>query len=92
MNHYAILKFYFKFTFWYFKQYILYYNPKYDFIENPQTGKMRYYINGKPYYDVDYCKYSDWGCTKRMRVWPNVIGFTPKLCKRDCGYIVGKSP
>ena len=68
---------------------INYFNPTYYFIENPQTGKMKEYTD-KPFYDVDYCKYSDWGYKKRTRVWTNLTGFTPKLCKRDCGNIVGK--
>ena len=60
-----------------------YFKPKYYFIENPQTGKMKDYID-KPFYDVDYCMYSDWGYKKRTRVWTNVLGFTPKTCKKDC--------
>jgi len=36
-----------------------YLKPKYYFIENPQTGKMKEYIT-RPFYDVDYCMYSDW--------------------------------
>ena len=60
-----------------------YFKPKYYFIENPQTGRMKEYID-KPFYDVDYCMYSDWGYKKRTRVWTNVLGFTPKTCKKDC--------
>jgi len=60
-----------------------YFKPKYYFIENPQTGKMKDYID-KPFYDVDYCMYSDWGYKKRTRIWTNVLGFTPKTCKKDC--------
>jgi site-specific DNA-cytosine methylase len=63
-----------------------YFKPKYYFIENPKTGKMKDYIN-RPYYDVDYCKYSDWGYKKRTRIWTNLKGFEPKLCKKDCGLI-----
>jgi hypothetical protein len=40
---------------------INYFQPNFYFIENPQTGRMKTYIQDKPYYDVDYCKYSDWG-------------------------------
>ena len=69
---------------------IEYFNPKYYFIENPQTGKMKNYINDKPYYDVDYCKYSNWGYRKRTRIWTNVPNFQPMICKKDCGSIVGK--
>jgi len=64
-----------------------YYKPGLYFIENPQTGKMKDYID-RPYYDVDYCKYSDWGMRKRTRIWTNKIGFEPKVCNKDCGYIL----
>jgi len=67
---------------------INYFNPKYYFIENPQTGRMKEYID-KPYYDVDYCKYADWGYRKRTRVWTNLKGFTPQLCKKDCNSMDG---
>jgi len=62
-----------------------YLEPKYWWIENPQTGRMKEYISDIiPYYDVDYCKYSDFGYKKRTRFWTNIIGFSPKLCKNDC--------
>jgi site-specific DNA-cytosine methylase len=64
---------------------INYFKPRYYFIENPQTGQMKNYIIDRPYYDVDYCMYSDWGYKKRTRIWTNRIGFIPKLCKKDCG-------
>jgi hypothetical protein len=60
-----------------------YFKPKYYFIENPQTGRMKDFID-RPFYDVDYCKYSDWGYRKRTRIWTNLEGFEPKLCKKDC--------
>lgn len=61
-----------------------YFNPKYFLIENPSNGKMKNYINDLiPYYDVDYCKYSDFGYRKTTRIWTN-IEFTPKRCKNDC--------
>ena len=65
-----------------------YFQPKYYCIENPQTGKMKEYIT-KPYYDVDYCKYADWGYRKRTRIWTNITGFVPKICKRDCNSMDG---
>ena len=65
-----------------------YLKPTCYFIENPQTGKTKDYIS-KPYYDVDYCKYADWGYRKRTRVWTNLQGFTPKLCKKDCNSMDG---
>lgn len=45
---------------------------------------MKEYIKDKPFYDVDYCKYSDWGYRKRTRFWTNIENFEPKLCKKDC--------
>ena len=63
-----------------------YFKPSLYFIENPQTGRMKDYID-RPYYDVDYCKYSDWGMRKRTRIWTNKIGFKPKVCNKDCGFI-----
>jgi hypothetical protein len=63
-----------------------YLEPTFYFIENPQTGSMKKYIN-LPYYDVDYCRYSDWGLRKRTRIWTNNENFKPLLCKNrfDCG-------
>jgi len=68
---------------------IMYFNPTFYFIENPQTGQMKDYIN-KPFYDVDYCKYADWGYRKRTRIWTNLTGFNALTCKKDCNSIVGK--
>jgi len=67
---------------------IEYFKPRLYFIENPQAGHMKDFIVDRPFYDVDYCKYSDWGMRKRTRIWTNKINFTPKVCKKDCGYIV----
>ena len=71
------------------EQIIEYLQPQYFFIENPQSGKMKHYITDKPFYDVDYCKYADWGYRKRTRIWTNLKGFVPKLCKKDCNSIEG---
>ena len=68
---------------------INYFQPKYYFIENPQTGKMKHYINDKPYYDVDYCKYG-FGYKKRTRIWTNIKHFNNMLCKRDCNSMNGR--
>jgi len=72
---------------------IEYFKPKYWWIENPQTGRMKHYIEEKypsynTFYDVDYCKYSDWGYKKRTRFWTNITGFEPKKCKNDCENII----
>jgi len=66
---------------------IEYFNPKYWFIENPQTGllKNRYIMKDKKlFYDVDYCKYSNWGYRKRTRIWTNKLNFKPLVCCKDC--------
>ena len=72
---------------------IEYFKPKYYWIENPQTGKMKEYIEEKYpqyniYYDIDYCKYSDYGYKKRTRFWTNIKDFKPKICKKDCNNII----
>jgi len=66
---------------------ITYFNPKNYIIENPQTGCMKKYLD-LPYYDVDYCKYANWGYRKRTRLWTNIKGFNPKKCKQDCSSCV----
>jgi len=66
---------------------INYFKPKYYFIENPQTGRMKEYMTHHPHYDVDYCMYSDFGYKKRTRIWTNLEGLDPKLCNGNCGNI-----
>ena len=56
---------------------INYLKPPYFIIENPQTGKMKDYINELiPFYDVDYCKYG-FEYQKRTRFWTNIENFKP---------------
>ena len=45
---------------------------------------MKTYITDLPFYDIDYCKYSDWGYKKKTRFWTNIEGFIPMICKNDC--------
>ena len=67
---------------------IKYFEPKLWFMENPQTGKMKDFVDPSiNFYDVDYCKYSDWGYRKRTRIWTNKTDFIPKVCHKDCGYV-----
>lgn len=66
---------------------IEYFKPKYWWIENPQTGRMKEYITNLPYYDLDYCKYG-FLYRKRTRFWTNIMGFIPKLCEKDCNAIL----
>ncbi len=61
-----------------------YLKPKLWFIENPCSGRMKEYLLHRKHYDVDYCKYSNWGYKKRTRIWTNKENFNNKLCKRDC--------
>lgn len=69
---------------------IKYFNPRFWFIENPETSEMknRDMMKGLPFYTVDYCKYSDWGYRKRTRIWTNIKGFKPLVCKKDCENMV----
>ena len=68
---------------------IEYFDPKLYFIENPSTGKMKEYI-GLPFYDVTYCKYSNWGYRKPTRIWTNKKNFIPKYCRNDCENMMDK--
>tara|TARA_R110000772_G_scaffold11841_2_gene36772 strand:- start:1873 stop:2676 length:804 start_codon:yes stop_codon:yes gene_type:complete len=62
-----------------------YFDPQYFIIENPKTGKMKDYINPLiPFYDVDYCKYSNWGYKKTTRFWTNIEGLVFNKCNNDC--------
>mgnify|MGYP003676016688 FL=1 len=63
-----------------------YFKPRLWTIENPQTGllKNRDFMKDIPYYDIDYCMYSDWGYKKRTRFWTNIKDFNPKLCNKKC--------
>jgi len=63
---------------------IEYFKPKWWYIENPASGKMKNFLTDLNYYDVDYCKYSDWGYRKRTRIWTNNMEFIPKICRKDC--------
>lgn len=72
---------------------IEYFKPKYYWIENPSRGRMKDYIKSKYpqyniYYEVDYCKYSNFGYKKPTRFWTNIKNFKPKKCKNDCENIV----
>jgi len=69
---------------------IEYFKPYYWFMENPQTGQLkdRDVVAGLPFYDVDYCMYSDWGYQKRTRIWTNKENFNNKLCNGNCGNII----
>ena len=62
-----------------------YFKPKFFWIENPQTGRLKEYINDLiPFYDIDYCKYSNFGYKKKTRFWTNIENFKAKICRNDC--------
>jgi len=71
---------------------INYFNPELWFIENPQTGRLKYrdIMKNIPFYDIDYCMYSDWGYQKRTRIWTNKKEFNNKLCDKSgsCGNMI----
>ena len=71
---------------------INYFKPDKWFIENPETGLLKYQdlMLDIPFYDVDYCMYSNFGYKKRTRIWTNIENFEPKLCNKNCGNMNGK--
>ena len=69
-----------------------YFNPKYFWIENPQSSRMKEYINDLiPFYDVDYCQYG-FDYRKRTRFWTNIEGFEPRVCDgKTCHAIISNT-
>ena len=71
---------------------IEYFNPHYWFLENPATGKLknREIMKDKPFYDVSYCMYSNWGYEKKTRIWTNKKDFNNKICDKSgaCGNMI----
>ena len=68
---------------------ILYFDPQYWIIENPQTGKLKEqdFMTELLFKDVGYSKYG-MPYRKRTRLWNNVECWTLRpLCQRDCGSI-----
>ncbi len=47
-------------------------------------------MKGKPFYDGDYCMYSNWGYKKRTRIWTNKLDWNNLLCdgKGTCGNMI----
>ena len=69
-------------------------NPKLKwFLENPQTGLLpkQRFMEHIPYFDVDYCRFSDWGYRKRTRIWSN-LEYGNVLCKGVglCSNMIGR--
>ena len=71
---------------------INYFDCEYWFMENPQTGKLkdREVVKGLPFYDIDYCMYSDWGYKKRTRIWTNKKDWNNLICdgSGSCGNMI----
>ena len=70
---------------------VRYFNPIFFVIENPQSGllKKQPFMEGLPYFDVDYCKYG-MPYRKRTRFWTNLESWTPRpLCEKDCNSMDG---
>jgi len=63
-----------------------YFKPKWWYIENPATSRMKDFISVQvPSFIVDYCQYANWGYRKRTRIWyGGETRFRPKLCHKDC--------
>jgi len=61
------------------------------FMENPRTGRLknRDIVKDLPFYDVDYCMYSDWGYKKQTRIWTNKKDFKGLTCNKNCGNMIG---
>jgi len=74
---------------------IEYFNPHYWFLENPATGKLKHrdIMKDKPFYDVSYCMYSNWGYEKRTRIWTNKKDWNNKICDKSgsCGNMMPRS-
>jgi len=69
-----------------------YFKPELWCMENPQTGRLkeRDIMKGIPFYDVDYCMYSDWGYRKRTRIWTNKKDWKNLICDGSgaCGNMI----
>jgi site-specific DNA-cytosine methylase len=68
---------------------IEYFKPKTWYMENPQTGllKSRPFMQGIPYYTVDYCQYG-LQYRKPTAIWTNKVDFQPRVCnKLTCEYL-----
>src|SRR5665648_262934 len=63
---------------------IKYFDPKYWFIENPQSGylKTQSFMDNLPFTDVDYCRYG-YPVRKRTRIWNNAK-VELNMCDKQC--------
>tara|TARA_R110001592_G_scaffold91798_1_gene268411 strand:+ start:508 stop:1095 length:588 start_codon:yes stop_codon:yes gene_type:complete len=65
---------------------INYFDCKYWFLENPQTGKLKdqSFMKGLSFVDADYCMYGT-PYRKRTRFWTNKKDINVLLCNKECG-------
>ena len=68
------------------REIITYFQPRFWWIENPRTGKMKTYITDLPFVDVDYCRYG-LDRQKPTRLWTNVP-IVGKECNDQCGGLI----
>jgi len=61
------------------REIIDYFNPKYYFIENPDSSRMKNYIKDLSFYRVCYCMYG-YDYQKATRIWTNIKDFNAKYC------------
>jgi len=69
-------------------------NPKYYFLENPQTGLLKFQpilnefpFYHRPYIDVSYCKYG-FPYRKQTRIWTNCnVWKSRPICRKDCKFM-----
>jgi len=70
-----------------------YFKPERWYIENPHSSllKKRPFMDLLPFYDVDYCRFSDWGYKKKTRIWTNVR-YRDMLCEGEgkCTNMTGR--
>jgi len=61
-----------------------YLKPKRWWMENPRWGHLRHreYMEGRPFIDVDYCQYAEWGYQKPTRIWgsEDILGVDARVC------------
>ena len=70
---------------------IKYFNPELWFVENPSSSnlKNRDIMKDILFYDVDYCRYSDYGYKKPTRIWTNKQDWNALKCNRMCNNMIG---
>ena len=62
---------------------IEYLKPKYWFMENPKTGRLKNYIKDLNYIDVNYCRFG-FDYAKPTRIWTNRKDLEESACKCNC--------